>query len=157
MNITEAVIAGVATILASIITLLIKEYLDKRKESYKRIDDQIRDVVYGKWKGTFQQVFNDSLQTIDFEMELKVSSRGKVIGTGKYLFENEVYVVNISGGFYSNRFLKMDYENSNKAILQFGSFVFKLSDGAKTLNGHFVGYGHLSGKVIGGNAILHKL
>jgi hypothetical protein len=156
MDITKAIIAGIATILSAIIALLLKEYFDKKKEPYKKIDEQIKDAVHGRWKGSFQQVLNDTHQTFDLELDIRVSNTGSLTGKAKYPYKNEIIDINIKGGFYSERFLKMDYENSNKAIMQFGSFVFKLSDDAKILTGYFVGYGHISGKVIGGNAVLNK-
>lgn len=157
IDITKAIIAGIATILAAVITLLLKEYFDRRKERYEKVDSRIRDVVYGKWKGYFEQTLEGSPQTILLEMELKVSSSGNITGKAKFPFKSETYEVNIKGGFYSQRFLKMDYENSDKAILQFGAFIFRLSDSAKKLTGYFVGHGHLTGNIIGGNATLEKV
>lgn len=90
-------------------------------------------------------------------MELKVSSSGAITGKAKYPFKTETHEVKISGGFYSLRFLKMDYENSDKAILQFGAFVFKLSDSAEKIEGYFIGYGHKNGIITGGKAILNKV
>lgn len=157
IDITKAIIAGIATILASVITLLLKEYFDRRKARYEKVADKIRDAVYGKWKGSFEQTLESQPINIEMDIELKVSSSGSITGKAKFPFRDETWEVSIKGGFYSERFLKLDYENVNRAILQFGAFIFRLSDDAKTLKGCFIGYGHISEKIIGGNAVLKKV
>jgi hypothetical protein len=157
MEITSAVIAGIATILSAIITLFLTEYLGRRKERFIKVSDAIKRTVSGTWKGKYDQILRENPVTVDLIIELTVSTRGKITGTATVPYGEDTFVVNIRGGFYSIRFLKMEYENSNDAILQFGSFVFKLSDDAKEIEGHFVGYGHISKKIIGGPAILKKV
>ena len=157
MDIVNTIIAGVATILSALITLFLKEYFDRKKEGYEQVDGRIKDVIYGKWKGTFEQTLNGNLHSIELQFDLKVTNSGAITGKVKVPYGTETFDLNIKGGFYSQRFLKMDYENADRAILQFGSFVFKLSDSAKKLTGYFVGYGHLSQKIIGGDAVLEKV
>ena len=157
MDIAKALIAGCATIISAIITLLLKEYFDRRKETeYEKVKSQIRDAVYGNWKGHYKQTLNGNMLSINLSMDLKVSSTGVITGKAKVPYGDETFELDIKGGFYSERFLKMDYENQNKSVLQFGAFIFKLSDNSKRLAGNFVGSGHVSGDIIGGNAILEK-
>lgn len=50
----------------------------------------------------------------------------------------------------------MDYQNEDPNIVQFGSFVFHLSDDARKLEGKFVGYGHINKEVIFGSCVFRK-
>ncbi len=157
MTITEAVIAGLATIFSAVITLLLKEYFIRKKERYEKLGSRLKEAVHGKWKGSYEQMLEGSHRTIDLTIELKVTTHGTIVGKAKVPYKNELFEMNITGGFYSDSFLKMDYENSERAILQFGAFVFKLSDDSRKLTGCFVGYGQVSGAIISGNATLKKI
>lgn len=157
MDITKAIIAAAATIISAIITVLLKDYLDRRKENYKKQSDQRRRIISGTWKGTYEQLLNEKLITIDIVMELKISSRGTITGIAKVAYENYSFQVVIKGGFYSDDFLKMDYENSDRSVVQFGSFVFRLASNAKNIKGCFVGFGHINERIISGQATLDKV
>lgn len=159
MDIAKAIIAGIAVVLSALLTLLLKEYFDRKRASdkYENLEKSISEAVNGKWKGYFEQTFGENNVSIELMLDLKVSLSGSITGKAKVPYQGEIYDIDVKGGFYSQRFLKMDYENSNKAILQFGAFVFKLSDDSQKLIGYFVGYGHKSGKIIGGNAKVEKV
>lgn len=157
MDIAKAIIAAIATILSSVLTLLIKEYFERRR--FNKIGSEIRDAVYGKWTGQIHQALNGDKRIFETQLELKVSSAGVITGKAEVPHPNKngVYYLSLDGGFYSERFLKINYENSNKAILQFGTFVFMLSPNADKLTGHFVGYGNISEAVIAGSAQFKKV
>lgn len=156
MDITKAIIAGIATITSAIITVLLKEYLGRRKENYRKQSDERRKKISGRWNGKYQQVFEGNEVTIQINIELKVLSRGAINGIGNVSYGRYSFQVNIKGGFYLDDFLKLEYENSDKGIIQFGSFVLKLSSNAKEIKGHFVGYGHITEAIISGPVSLSK-
>lgn len=60
MKLTEAIIAGIATIISAIITVLITKILDR--PNYVSIKKSRREALDGKWEGEFSQISND--QTI---------------------------------------------------------------------------------------------
>jgi len=151
---TEATITGIATILSSVLTIIVTKYLESDK--YINAGKAMKEAVRGNWKGIFNQTLDDQNITVPIDFNLKVSSWGSITGKAKIIFNNELIHFNIRGGFYLRHFLKMNYENADRSVTQFGSFVFKLSDTSKKLTGHFVGYGHISGKVISGPAVLEK-
>ena len=155
----KAIIAGVATIISAILTVVVKNYLDKKKESerYKNVGTAIQEAVSGKWKGDIKQTLNSNAIFVQVDSTFKVSENGMIKGEIILPYENRIVKLLFTGGFYSLRFIKLEYENSNKAILQFGSIVLKLSDDSTRLKGHFVGYGHISGDIIAGNINFTKV
>lgn len=157
MNLTNAIIAGIATILSAAFTIIISEYLDQRK--YKKVKKEVREAINGKWKGIIQQTLNDNLQVFDADITFKVLSSGAITGIAKVPnpINNEMFFLDLKGGFYSEWFIKIDYESANKAILQFGTFIFRLSYDAARLEGYFNGHGHISGKIIAGPAYFEKV
>jgi hypothetical protein len=118
---------------------------------------EIKDAVSGKWEGKYEQILNGALEEIDVYMFLEVSRKGKIIGKATIPYGEDAFEANLKGGFYLRSFIKLEYENTNKAIIQFGSFVFRLSDRPNKLAGQFVGYGHISEKVISGSIQLKKI
>jgi hypothetical protein len=121
------------------------------------LEDDLRKAVTGTWEGKYEQIFKGKKIAVDLTMKLKANHNGSIVGYATVPFGENSFKVNIKGGVYSRQFLKMEYENANKAVIQFGSFVFKLSHNIKTISGHFVGYGHITQKVIGGPAELTKV
>ena len=144
---------GIATILSAVVTILIKNYFDRKKEGekYRSVETAIQEAVGGKWKGYIKQSLNGDLLFENVKVSFKVSDNGSIKGEMKVPYKDELYELKCTGGFYSQRFMKLEYENSNKAILQFGSMVIKLSDDSIKLEGYFVGNG-----VIGRNTPVSK-
>lgn len=158
-GITIAIIAASASIFSTTSGILLKQYFDQKKENdkYASLEDHIKDAVTGKWKGYFDQTLDENHFKYQVTLDLKVSSKGSLIGKAKVPFEDEIFDINVKGGFYTGRFLKMDYENSDKAIQQFGAFVLNLSSNNKKLTGFFVGFGHITERIMGGIAVLEKV
>ena len=157
IGITKAIIAAAASIISAIITVLLKEYLEIRKQNYKKQSDERRRIISGTWKGTFEQTLNEKLVKLEIIMELKATSRGAITGKAKSSYKNDSFQVAIKGGFYSDDFLKMEYENVDRSVVQFGSFVFRLASNPKIMKGYFVGYGHISEMIISGPAVFYKI
>jgi hypothetical protein len=152
---SDAWIGAIATVISAIITVLFTELLSRIR--YTSPGNTRRKEVKGNWSGTFDQHLDGVLQTFELDLELKVSIFGSISGIAKLTYNGKLLRMKVNGGFYLRDFLKMNYRNANKAITQFGAFIFRLSDGCDKLEGHFVGYGHLSKKVISGPAVLIKI
>jgi len=153
---TTAIVGGVATIISSVSTVLVKNYLDNKSKNEK-IEEDVRVALYGIWGGKLNQFLEDALQTIDIKIELKATETGSLTGQGELLYKQKSYKLTIVGNYKSSRFLKLEYYNSNKAIHQFGTFIFRLSDDSTELNGHLVGYGQISKKIVSGSITLNKI
>lgn len=121
------------------------------------VSQDIKDAVTGDWMGQYQQMLDGTLRDIEISMTFKAVDNGRVVGTAKVEYGKEVFSVNMKGEFHLGRFIKLEYENANKAFVQFGLFVFKLSDRPDKLVGAFVGHGHVSEKVICGTVAVSKV
>ncbi|SEH06301.1 Uncharacterised protein [Candidatus Venteria ishoeyi] len=88
-------------------------------------------------------------------------SKKEVIGTGEVDFpvsevENHAFNISLTGGFLHERFLKLDYKNTNLAAVQFGSSLLTLSSDGTKLNGRFLGYGAKTERLVFGEIKLQK-
>jgi hypothetical protein len=63
----------------------------------------------------------------------------------------------ICGRLYFERFLQLDCHPRKPGIVQFSTWILEWHDGATILNGRFVGYGHVTSKIIHGTVTLTKL
>jgi hypothetical protein len=147
------IIGGICTIAAAIITPLVQTYFETR--IFFPISNDRRKILQGIWKGTVNQNLSDgTFKTFTVDLDLNIKGK-KIQGTG-IINAEELFYVSLDGSFRNDRFLKMDYQNKNLKILQFGSFVFHLSDDSRELVGKFVGYGHLSKAIIYGSCQFNK-
>ena len=67
--------------------------------------------------------------------------------------------LDFTGGFLHEQFVKLDYNNPDSDIMQFGCYVAKLitTSDRKTLDGRFVGYGPDTRDIVHGTAICNKV
>ncbi len=160
MEITIAIITGLTTITSAIVTSLLKDYLaNRKKQKFDNFQTQIAEAVSGKWKGEITQALNGVEVSMVVLLDFKVTSLGIITGMARIPKSptGEIIEMNLNGAFYSERFLKVSYNNVNTAVVQFGTFIFKLSGNALTLKGNFVGYGHLNENIILGKASFEKI
>lgn len=153
-NLKAAIIGGICVILAPILTLLLNNSIENRK--YEVIGN--RDIL-GKWSGIIIQELGNS--EISFGVEFEFRNRGrKLYGTCKVdAIDNpmdESHNLYIEGGLFENRFLKLEYKNTDENVIQFGTFLMELMPDGKKLIGRFTGYGHVSKKVVYGKITLNK-
>jgi len=152
-TIIASIVGGIATICAAIIPLLVKSRNEKRL--FYPISRDRRKALTGKWEGIVVQQTNTE-NKLSFKVQLDIEIKGrKLIGNGT-LINDTIYNVELEGSFRNDRFLKMDYRNKEPQVIQFGSFIFHLSDDARGLKGLFVGYGHLSKSILHGHCEFHK-
>ncbi len=92
---------------------------------------------------------------------MKSTSDG-IIGEGRYVFREEnneavnKVALKVTGNFYFNRFLKLEYANADGAVMQFGSGVLELNAPGNELEGEYSGYGAWSNTVVSGTLRLTK-
>lgn len=77
-----------------------------------------------------------------------------IAGLGEFAFDfrstRYVFKVHLKGGLRYDRFLKLDYKNTNESAIQFGSIMAQLSDDGHELEGQFLGYGAVSRRIVHG-------
>jgi hypothetical protein len=148
-----AVIGGGFTIAAIILTPIAQQYIDGKK--IFPISKSRAIALEGLWNGMVIQCLPDAtVRTINVDLKLRTKGNS-ILGTALLTLDT-LYYVDLKGSFRNDRFLKMDYENTNKYIVQFGSFVFQLNDESNSLIGRFVGYGQVSEKIVYGEARFTK-
>jgi hypothetical protein len=125
------------------------------------ISHQRRTVLTGSWSGTGLQKKGPGNKSLKFPFEMHLSVSGRVVqGTGSAQFKLMDEEINarfeVHGGFLLDRFLKLDYRNSDGSVVQFGSFVLLLDDGEKLLTGTLAGYGFKSKRPVAVELELRK-
>ncbi len=151
----NAVIAAVGTILGSILTIFTKDYIENR--NFVFLSSAGRKSLNGVWTGEISQdVGAATARKLRVDLEIQ-TGWWLINGTGKiYMEDSNMLFVNLKGAFGNDKFLKMCYENRRSDVVQFGSFVFSLSDASNKLAGMIVGYGHINEKVVWGEAEFNK-
>jgi hypothetical protein len=102
-------------------------------------------------------VADDQPLTMSFDITFHFKAGWKVI-KGKALFHraDRNYEVTIKGGFYGDRYLKIEYLHS-QPIFGFGYMIFALNDETTAMNGKVVAYGAKSQKIVVGVVTLEKV
>jgi hypothetical protein len=148
------IIGGICTISAAVISPLALKYSETK--DWVSIPRDRRNALQGKWSGDVVQYLADA--TIrKFTVEITLVIKGKRINGIGIIIADKLYHVTLDGSFRNDKFLKMDYQNKDPNIVQFGSFVFHLDDEPKDLVGRFVGYGHIAKAIIYGTCELKKV
>lgn len=154
IEIAKALIAAGGAIIGAILTAIIKEYLET--QGFELIGSGRKAALKGVWKGSVNQYLTDSTyQTYSVELVFE-PKRKRITGDGKIYNYEKVFHVKLHGAFIYDRFLKMDYENKDHNIIQFGDFIFELTPDSRELNGRFVGFGHIAQGVVYGTAKFSK-
>jgi len=116
-----------------------------------------RNSLRGTWEGTAYHFGGPDDHPIEISAVMSLRpGRKTVTGTVDIESRDLKVTLDLRGGFLSDRFFKMDYRNAHPDILQFGSLLFELSATGRELNGHFVGYGYKTQKVISGKVKMKK-
>jgi hypothetical protein len=152
-DVLAAIIGGLATLTGVIVSPIVSKFIENK--SFYPISRDRRKKMAGKWKGKVNQYEKDVI-TRSIEVELDLTIKGKEVrGTGMVNSEG-LHQVSLKGFFRNDRFLKMDYQNDDESVVQFGCFVFGLGDDSKSLTGKFVGYGHVARKIVNGECHFEK-
>lgn len=131
----------------AIITIIFSFVFKKRKGSDNietSVSDARKEIVGKLWVGNHKYqtgVLADKKgKSIPMEMSLN-HKRKKITGTARYEIDGKKTELVLSGGFYSDALLRLEYTNSQKYQLHFGFFLLKLNAEANKLEGAIVGYG----------------
>jgi hypothetical protein len=155
-TVNAAIIAGVCTVLAPVLTLFVKSWLGQRH--FFPISDERRRAVVGRWSGSVHQIIGPQDKPIDFDINVEFTARYKLVtGVGRFInSQGHETVIESSGGFIDNHFLKCEYKDRDPSVIRYGSFVLKLSDNAEHMEGRFVAYAAETEGLVYGDITLHK-
>jgi len=150
-----AIIGGGVALIAPITTYIATRLYDQR--SLQKLDGS-RRALLGKWRGELIQEYEGKPVAVVIDLEFTAANK-KIEGVAEvddFRAGRPRDKLKLEGGFRVDRYIKLDYENRDPAVFQFGTFVAKLQPDGKTLKGHFVGYGYVTDRILHGEATLLK-
>jgi hypothetical protein len=154
-QVSAAIVSGLFTVGGALITFFVTKFFEQRH--LLPIAGDRRKSLVGHWKGKISQ---PNVGDYDLEMNLNVT-KNKVSGLARlgYVEDGKPHSIPLSleGGFFYDRFLKVDYKNTDSAKIQFGSITLHVSSTSNSMNGKFSGYGSISEAVVGGDILLEKI
>src|SRR5258708_30229568 len=143
--ITVALIAGAFAIVAPIVTYFVTRTADTYL--FQPIPNDRRVAIEGRWTGTIEQEFRGHHVAYPCELQLEVHGstlRGTLHESMKDGSETFEATFDMTGGFYHDRFTRLEYAAKSKSSIHFGSMILELSPDATTLKGNFVAFGAYS-------------
>jgi hypothetical protein len=167
INARQAIIVAVITALASVAVTLITVWETIRTPThadYLIVGRRAKWLV-GTWQGTYDQLVAPSETPLQGPLQVTIeplNPKSQIItGSGVMEFNwgtgnSEKLNFRIRGGFLYSSFLRLNYENVDKAAIQFASAVVELSKTGRELSGRYVGYGATSRAVVTGTVTLEK-
>lgn len=149
---------GWADELANKVTNALK---DQRQEAERKSSERGRKAaLVGKWVGTLKQQAKDSFVEIETEMEMTLQPGGHVRGQWVLLTEQlnrDRIVFNVSCTTIHEQYIKLDFDSADETLMTFGTFMARLSADSRTIDGHYVGYGSISDKLVTGSVTFSKV
>lgn len=61
-----------------------------------------------------------------------------------------------SGYFINDSFIRLEYRNENRSIIQFGNAIVHLSGNGRTICGHLAGYSHSFETLVWSDVTINK-
>lgn len=139
-----AIIGGVCTLSAPIITLIVKATIDRSRNPI--ITNARQKALNGTWTGTIEYDDTDDEPLAPHDAVLEVTSRRRFIEARvAYTTKGGSTTVKASGVFILDSLMRVEYKNEAPHVNHFGTLLLNLSPDAKTLSGRFVTYGRITG------------
>jgi len=129
---------------------------------FDKLSDARKNVLVGKWEGLERQAAGPDGQPIEYPVYLTIRWQDRVAkGDFRFVWSKEGVVLvdetlPFEGGFVSDRFLLLNFEDPISGKIQFGSLLLELSDDGSTLKGVDVGVGYSSGRIVTGDVEFRK-
>jgi len=148
-----SLIGGTCTIVAPIITLVVKGTLERLRHVAIPLSRQRS--LRGTWTGTVSYDSPSELTRHSVRTEFSATKR-IVRGRATYRSDGGDASLCFKGSFISDRFMQGEYTNEAEQVINFGTILFELSADARSLKGKFVGYGRVTEDIVTGNINLEK-
>src|ERR1044071_8722067 len=140
-SVLVGIIGAVCTLVSPVVALAIKEQMDKRPLVH--LSPNRQKALEGTWRASVRQELNAANTPDVFSAILKIEVSHKTV-KGRFAYDRikgGPTALLSKGGFYNDRFLKMEYYNESPHVLQFGIIILELSSDALMLRGRFLGFG----------------
>lgn len=148
-------------IVTSIVGPIVVGSYFRRRETRSYIFPSVgQETIFdGVWAGTFLQEEGVLRASIPVRFELHTKGK-RVTGDATATIETPdlktTFKLRVAGGRAADRFLRLDYDNVDPAVRQFGSVYVELSNDGTKLRGIWAGYGHKTGGFVGGSVEMHR-
>ena len=148
-EIVAAYIVGAAGVAAPLITYVLESAKIPSVAKHRQV------ALNGLWQGRLvQRNFDQQIEIRLVAKSRSIKGRMKII---RDLEDGERHVeCEVSGRFYFDHYLKLDYNNTNPSIMQFGSIVLRLRPDGKELEGKYSGYGAFAQAIVSGDMRLMR-
>lgn len=127
-------------------------------------EDLVVSRLLGAWDGIARQVSHETLGSLEFKQGAVFErfERGRFSGTCRVEYpelfsaEERVQIMSFSAKVRFQNVISLEYHNSDRQFLQFGTVYLSLQEVEDILSGDFVGFGPTSNGVVAGNMTLTK-
>lgn len=156
----STLLAGIIGGTCTIISPLVVEFLKRlnEKSPLLHVNKARRDSLRGRWIGLVSYEDGQKYNLNDHRIVFEVQPGRKIFkAQGTYTTEGGITSIKLKGGFYHDRFLKLEFENKASHIMHFGYVLFELSADSRTLQGKFTSYGRVSENIISGSTVMEKV
>lgn len=115
----------------------------------------------GDWAGTYEQSSAKG-KSVSGRVSFNLKPKKRLIeGSGQMqetLPDGKTVTVHfkIRGGFLHDRFLRLEYENSDDSAVQFGSVIGEFAPDGRSISGTLVGFGAHTGEIVTGGIKMQK-
>jgi len=155
-NIILATLPG--AIIGTVIGIILQKLIDRIQ--YPIIKDKRKRALNGKWKGCIFQRENKKRKEQSIQLILDIKAQRRLVKCKMSVVdENDEFEFEVSGGFFHDRYLRLEYETCGKsdACIDFGSIFLELDDRPDKMVGKIIGYGSLSRDMIDGDIEIKKV
>jgi len=140
-TLTGTIIGAASAIIGSLLTVVVKHWLEQKQSIFKDLPPRRRDAISGHWDGRVYQAEGPSGPPIEFDVEIRLNTDGmKVEGEGYFEWEGRATKVLITGGYIDDYYLKLEYKDADYRILRYGTFLLQISPDVRRIVGRFLGY-----------------
>lgn len=156
-TIIAAIIGGISTIGASIVTFAITRIFNDDSLPITRSVHQIS--LTGSWEGTVHQDIGPGGAPVDASSHLTLNSTRRAVRGESVLTwpQRKPQHLSLVGKFVYARFVRLEYEvSSEPEAVQFGFILGELSPDGQVLEGRYLGFGAATRNLVWGTFQYHK-
>lgn len=115
--------------------------------------------VEGRWVGRVEQnAFGPDKKPLEYDVVFDLKVGHQISGSMRVdlpawvaeMYHRTAFEFEVTGGLLYQRYVRLNYQNRDSRVIQFGSLLAEVDDQGRDLSGPFVGYGALSNRIISG-------
>jgi hypothetical protein len=140
--ILNSIIGIVCAVVGAVLAAVVKFWLEHRQSIFRSLTTNRRKAISGHWAGRVYQAEGPKAGVpIEFDIDFHLSTRNKKIqGNAYFVWRGAPIELEISGGYITDDYLKLEYKDSDYKVLRYGTIFFRMHPDGKNLSGRFLGY-----------------